>query len=126
MSTEMNPLDNATTKLIAIAVIVACLALGAIGLILPLIPGLLFLAIAAVIAAKLSPAFERTLRRNATLAGYLDRTDGFLALPPGKKVQVACWLALKMLIDAVALLVAGITRLVKAVERAPSRSGPVR
>jgi uncharacterized membrane protein YbaN (DUF454 family) len=118
MPAETNPLDNVPAKLIACAVIVACLALGAIGLILPIIPGLLFLAIAAVVAAKLSPAFERMLRQNPTIAGYLDRTDGFLDLPLGKKIQVACLLCVKMLIDGLALLVAGVMRLVKAAERA--------
>jgi len=118
MPSETRTLDNVTTKLIACAVIVACLALGLVGLLVPLIPGLLFLVIAAAVAAKLSPAFESTLRRNATLAGYLDRTDGFVELPLGKKIQVACLLCVKMLIDGVALLVSGVMKLVKAAERA--------
>jgi uncharacterized membrane protein YbaN (DUF454 family) len=116
MSSE--PLDTATTKVIAVIVIIACLALGLAGLILPLIPGLLFLAVAAAIAAKLSPAFERTLRQSPTLAGYLDKTDGFVGLPLGKKLQVAGLLFVKMLVDGVALVVTGVTRLLKAAERA--------
>ena len=71
--------DNVSTKLIAAGVIVVCLLLGFAGLILPLIPGLLFLGIAAVVAAKLSPRFAETLRQNETLRGYLDRTEGFAA-----------------------------------------------
>jgi uncharacterized membrane protein YbaN (DUF454 family) len=118
MQTEPRTLDHVTAKLVACAVIVACLALGAIGLLLPIIPGLLFLAVAAAVAAKLSPAFESTLRRNATLAGYLDRTDGFLELPLGKKIRVAALLCVKMTIDGVALLVSLVMRLVKAAERA--------
>ena len=105
-------------KLIAVAVIIVCLALGVVGLVLPLIPGLLFLALAAVVAAKLSPRFAATLRQNATLSGYLDRTDGFMALPLAEKFQVALLLGVKMLIDGVALLVAGVMRLVRAAERA--------
>lgn len=118
MQTETSTFDNLSTKVIACAVIIACLALGAVGLILPLIPGLLFLAVAAVIAAKLSPSFEQMLRQNPTLSGYLDRTDGFAALPFGKKIQVACLLFVKMLIDGVAWLVAGVMRLMRAAERA--------
>jgi uncharacterized membrane protein YbaN (DUF454 family) len=118
MPSETRTLDQPTAKLIACAVIVVCLALGAIGLLLPLVPGLLFLAIAAAVAAKLSPAFASTLRRNATLAGYLDRTDGFLELPFGQKVQVACLLCVRMLVDGVALLVTAVTKLVRAAERA--------
>ena len=117
MQTETSSFDNLPTKLIACVVIVALLLLGAAGLILPLIPGLLFIAIAAVIAAKLSPGFERTLRQNPTLSGYLDRTDGFMTLPLGEKIKVACLLCLKMLIDAVAWAVTGVAKLVRAAER---------
>jgi uncharacterized membrane protein YbaN (DUF454 family) len=119
MSSESRPVtfDDVTTKLIACAVIVACLVLGGIGMLLPIVPGLLFIAIAAVVAAKLSPAFEQTLRRNPTLAGYLDRTDGFVELPLGQKIRVAGLLAVKMLIDGVAVVVAFVMRVVKAAER---------
>ena len=118
MESETNPFANVPAKLIACAIIVACLALGAIGLILPLIPGLLFLGVAALVAAKLSPPFDRMLRQNPTLSGYLDRTDGFLDLPFGKKIQVACLLCVKALMDGLALLVSVVMRLVKAAERA--------
>jgi len=120
MQTDTGSFDvqSLPIKLIAVAVIIACLALGVIGLVLPIIPGLLFLAVAAIVAAKLSPSFARTLRQNATLSSYLDRTEGIAALPLGKKVQVACLLCVKMLIDGVALLVAGVMRLVKLAERA--------
>jgi uncharacterized membrane protein YbaN (DUF454 family) len=117
MQTEASNFDSLSTKLIACAVIIACLALGALGLILPLIPGLLFLAVAAVVAAKLSPTVERMMRQSPTLSGYLDRTDGFAALSWGRKIQVACLLCVKVLIDGVALLVAGVMRLVRAAER---------
>jgi uncharacterized membrane protein YbaN (DUF454 family) len=117
MQTESPAFDNVSTKLIACGVIAVCLLLGFAGLILPLIPGLLFIAIAAMIAAKLSPKFRDMLRQNDTLRGYVDRTDGFVGLPLAKKVQVGALLILKMLIDGVAFVVAGLMRLMKAAER---------
>jgi uncharacterized membrane protein YbaN (DUF454 family) len=119
MSSESRPVafDDVTTKLIACAVIVACLVIGGIGLLLPIVPGLLFIAIAGVVAAKLSPQLDQALRRNKTLAGYLDRTDGFIALPLGQKVRVAGLLAVRMLVDGVALLVACVMRVMKAAGR---------
>jgi uncharacterized membrane protein YbaN (DUF454 family) len=116
MSSQTNPsptspLDDATAKLIACVIILACLAIGLAGLILPLIPGLLFLGIAALVAARHSPALERVFRGNATLSGYMDSTEGFLDLPLGKKVQIGGWLCLKMLIDAVAYVVAAVAKL---------------
>jgi uncharacterized membrane protein YbaN (DUF454 family) len=110
-----NPIDNATAKLIACVVILVCLAIGLAGLILPIIPGLLFLGLAALIAARHSPALERLFRSNATLSGYLDRTEGFLDLPLGKKVQLGLLLCLKMLIDTVAFVVTFVAKLVREV-----------
>lgn len=117
MSSEIRAVDDVTTKLIACAVIVACLVIGGIGLLLPIVPGLLFIGLAAVVAAKVSPRFERILRRNPTLAGYLDKTDGFGDLPVGAKVRLAALLGVKMLIDGIALLVASVRRLMTAAER---------
>jgi uncharacterized membrane protein YbaN (DUF454 family) len=117
MQTEASMFDNISTKVIACGVIAVCLLLGVAGLILPLIPGLLFLAVAAVVAAKVSPKFRDLLRQNDTLRGYLDRTDGFTGLPLAEQVKLGGLLFLKMLIEGVARLVAGLMRLVKAAER---------
>ena len=121
MQTDTHPFDNISTKLIACAVIVACLLLGLAGLILPLIPGLLFIAIAAFVAAKLSPRFAAVLRENGTLSGYLDQADRIAGVPLTQKIQVVGLLLLKMLIDGVALLVAGVMKLVKAAEGSSAR-----
>jgi uncharacterized membrane protein YbaN (DUF454 family) len=118
MQTEQNSFENLPIKIIAGAVVIACLAVGIIGLVMPVIPGLLFLAIAAVVGAKYSPALDRMLRRNATIGGYLDRTDGLVDLPLAKKVQLGCLLFVKVLIDGVTFLVSNVMRLVRAAERA--------
>ena len=65
-------------KLFAGIFIVICLAVGVVGLILPIIPGLLFLAIAAMIAARHSPSLDRWLRKNRVIGSYLDSGEGFL------------------------------------------------
>jgi uncharacterized membrane protein YbaN (DUF454 family) len=117
MQTDTPAFDNVSTKLIAAGVIVVCLLLGIAGLILPLIPGLLFLGLAAIVAAKVSPRFAEMLRQNETLRGYLDRTEAFGTLPLDQKVKLAGLLILKALIDGVAFLVAGVMKLLKAAER---------
>ena len=117
MQTDAHPFANVPTKLIAAGVIVACVLLGFAGLILPLIPGLLFLGIAAVVAAKHSPRFAAMLRQNETLRAYIDRTDGIAALPLDEKAKLVGLLIVKALIDGVAWLVTSVTRLVKAAER---------
>jgi uncharacterized membrane protein YbaN (DUF454 family) len=121
MTTDTPVFDNITTKLIACAVIVACVLLGLAGLILPLIPGLLFIAIAVFVATKLSPRFGTVVRENATLRGYLDQADRIANVPLAQKIQVVGLLLLKMLIDGVALLVTGVMKLVKAAEGVSAR-----
>jgi uncharacterized membrane protein YbaN (DUF454 family) len=120
--TSTSNFDCLSTKLIACAIIVACLLFGLAGLILPLVPGLLFIAIAAFVAAKVSPRFASMVRENETLRGYLDQADRIAGVPLAQKIQVIGLLFLKMLIDGVALLVAGIMKLVKAAERVSTRS----
>ena len=117
MQTNTHAFDNVPTKLIAVGVIVVCLLLGVAGLILPLIPGLLFLAIAAVAAAKISPRFAETLRRNDTLRGYLDRTANFEDLPLDQKLKLAGLLLVKAVVDGVAFLVGAVMKLLKAADR---------
>ena len=51
------------------------------------------------------------------MRGYLDRTEGFNELPLDGKIKLAGLLFVKMLIDGVALLVAGVMKLLKAAER---------
>jgi uncharacterized membrane protein YbaN (DUF454 family) len=121
MTNDTPVFDNLTTKLIACAVIVACLFLGLAGLILPLIPGLLFIAIALFVAAKLSPRFATVVRENDTLRGYLDQADRIAGVPLAQKIQVIGLLFVKMLIDGVALLVAGVMKIVKAAEGVTAR-----
>jgi len=122
MQTETSPsFESVSMKLIAAGVIVVCLLLGFAGLILPLIPGLLFLVIAAFVAARWSPRFASILRENEMLRGYLDQADRVAGVPLPQKIQVIGLLLLKMIIDGVALLVAGVMKLIKAVDRASAR-----
>jgi len=111
MKTKTGLIGSLTTKLIACLFILICLALGAVGLILPIIPGLLFLAIALMIIAKLSPSIDRQLRKNRTISSYLDSADGFLSLSLLKKVQYGCLLCLQLFIDAIAFCVLVVTKL---------------
>ena len=96
---------SVTAKLLAVLFIVICVAVGAVGLILPIIPGLLFLAIAIMIIAKTFPALDRRMRRNRTLKGYLDSADGFWTLSILKKCQYGLLLCLQLFIDAAAFLI---------------------
>lgn len=93
-------------RILACFFILICLAAGIVGLILPIIPGLLFLALAAMIAARHSPATDRWLRKNRVLGSYLDSGRGFFKLDWRGKIQFLLWLCLKIFIDTILLVFA--------------------
>ena len=111
MRIETSLLGNLATKLIACLLIVLCFAVGAVGLVLPIIPGLLFVALALMLLARCFPSIDERLRRNRTMKSYLDRSDGFLDLSLGKKVQYGLFLCLQLFVDAIALLVYAASKL---------------
>jgi len=111
MKTEAAWAGNLTTKLIAVLLIVLCFAVGAVGLILPIIPGLLFVAIALMLVARFCPAIDRQLRRNRTLRSYLESADGFRGLSWPKKIQYGGLLVLRLFVDTVACFVYAVSKL---------------
>src|SRR5688572_29463512 len=95
----------------AIGILVLCVAIGLLGLLLPILPGLLFLAFAALIAAKLFPPFEKVLRRNQMFAPYLEQSQNFTRLSWRGKIRFICWMTLKVVIDGFKVLFRGVRRL---------------
>ena len=114
-------LHTVSVKLIACALVLAFVAIGAIGVVLPIIPGLLFLAIAAFIAARHFPSIDARLRKHRAIARRMHWADRFTALDFTAKVRVAGWLCAKMVIDAVALIVSVARRLIGSGTRAAPR-----
>ena len=115
---------NVTFKVIAIVALAICLVIGVVGLVLPIIPGLLFLALAALIAAQLSPAFADKLKSNPTLGRYVGDTEELrestrrAGLSLGRKLLVAGLVTLKAVILAAEWAVESIGRLVASNRRA--------
>jgi uncharacterized membrane protein YbaN (DUF454 family) len=91
-------------RLLALVFLLLCVAIGLAGIILPVIPGLVFLAIAVIIAARLFPPLERRLRRNEMFAPYMQRTDHFWSMSLQGKVKFVFWLTLKILWDSCVLV----------------------
>ena len=91
-------------RILALFCVIACLVLGLAGLLLPIIPGLFFLALAAMIAARHIPSLDRWLRKNRTMRSYLDSGQGFFSLHFLEKIRFVAWLCLKVCIDSLSLL----------------------
>ncbi len=109
--------SNMPAKLAACLAVLACVGIGIVGLVLPIVPGIVFLALAAVVAARHFPSVARRLRRNETLERHLDSADRFLELPVARKAQVGALLCVKILLDALAFAGAAASRLLESAKR---------
>lgn len=87
-------------QVLVVLVIVACLALGLIGLILPIIPGLLFLAIGAILLAPHIPALGDWMRRSPVMSRYMDDAEKLHTLEFPDQLKLGFFLSLRMLIDS--------------------------
>jgi uncharacterized membrane protein YbaN (DUF454 family) len=99
-------------KLLALLFLGLCLALGVLGVLLPLLPGVVFFGFAALIAAWLCPPLRQVLQRQPQLSPYLDATDGFVALPWRRRLRVIGWVGLKFVVDSFRLLVEALACLI--------------
>jgi uncharacterized membrane protein YbaN (DUF454 family) len=101
-------------KTLAIALFLVCLVLGLIGIVLPIIPGLLFLAIAALICARHSPAFARWLHRNRTMGSYLDDANRVAGLGLPQMLRYGGLMCLKLSLEGIALAAATVGKVWRA------------
>ena len=67
-------------------------ALGLIGLLVPILPGVLFLVLAAVCFSATSPRFQDRLERHPAWRGWRLRWRESRGLPLLRRVQLAFWL----------------------------------
>lgn len=86
-------------KLLIIPVVGALLLLGLLGLLIPVIPGLVFLAIAAAMVARHFPAAENYLNRNRHYAECARVTDGMTNLDIWGRVQLGFWWSMKLMVN---------------------------
>ena len=125
MNTKANFAPTLSAKLIAVLVAVALVMLGVLGLVLPFIPGLLLLLIAAVLVARHFPSIDGWLRKNRAFGRHMEWADTFYDLPLLEKVQLGSWVCLKIVLDSLALVGGAITKMLKAVtsnsDREPER-----
>ena len=87
-------------KAVLVVVIGLCLILGIIGLILPVIPGILFLFIGATLLSKLSTRFASYLKQNTWTQKWQRRGDAFRKLNNGHRFKLSFLMAAKSVVDS--------------------------
>ena len=86
-------------KFVIAAVVLTCIMLGVIGLILPIVPGLLFLVVAAVLVTRYFPAIDGWLRRNGTMARHLNDADRLGRLDLWDQIRVGGLICARIVLE---------------------------
>ena len=89
------------TKVICIALIACFLVVGLIGLVLPIIPGLIFLFIAAILLARISSRFDSILKRNPTVQGWMKHADTINGLSFSQRVRLSFWMSARIITNVI-------------------------
>ena len=74
---------------------------GLVGLILPIIPGILFLILAAMLLAKISRRFDALLHKNENMRTWRRRWNTSNALPLLQRVKLSCLLVARAVVNGV-------------------------
>jgi uncharacterized membrane protein YbaN (DUF454 family) len=79
-----------TVYIVAAAV---CLVLGLVGLLIPVIPGVIFLAIAAIFLARVSTKMDRWVKSSPFMSNTQSRMDSMAQLNWPDRVRLTLWYA---------------------------------
>ncbi len=93
--------ERTANKLISFTLIGIFIVLGILGLALPILPGILFLLIAAIMASRHSPALANYLEQNPYTAKSVHMSHRFSHLDFLGKVRICAWGVLKITMDSV-------------------------
>ena len=89
------------TKIMVLAQLLFFIILGLLGLLIPVIPGLVFLMIAALIAARYFPALETWLHKNRYSAECMHISNRFSNLDIRDKARLCFWGTLKFTLNGI-------------------------
>jgi len=99
MTPSRQPLLPSFKRGLYAAAAVIALLIGLLGLLIPVIPGLLFLAVAVVLFAGVSSRVRYRLHKSRRVRPYLSRWEAAGNLPWRQRTQLAAWLLYAALAD---------------------------
>ncbi len=103
---------NGPLKLVYLVLGIMFLLLGVIGLIIPILPGVLFLAGALYLLSRGSTRVKQMADEHPTLRGFQQRMDQLDAASMMQRVQVACLMTIESVAIGMRKLFIGVRRIV--------------
>lgn len=97
----MEKVKHTVGKVISFTLILFFVALGVLGILLPILPGLLFLFIAALIATRHFPALAFCMEQNRYTYKAMRISNGFMDLGVWDKIRLCLWGTVKITLDGV-------------------------
>ena len=88
-------------KAICIMLIVCCVVIGLVGIVLPIIPGFLFLFFAALLLTKLSSRSKNLLHSNSNTRTWMRHWESSNSLSIIQRVKLSLWMIAKGAVVAV-------------------------
>ena len=102
---------NGPEKLLYLTLGIMFLALGVVGLLIPILPGVLFLAGAVYMLSRGSARVRRFAETHPGLRGLQARFDRLDSVPVISRVKVVSLMIVSTIVDGIAKLTRGVTRL---------------
>lgn len=99
-------------KVLSFGFIALFIVLGVIGILLPILPGLLFLFIAALIASRHYPALAFCLERNRYSRRAMRYSNSFMELDVWDKVRLGFWATVRITLDGIHLAARAVSRVI--------------
>jgi uncharacterized membrane protein YbaN (DUF454 family) len=97
-------------KAFLLGLVAICVVLGLVGLVLPIIPGVVFLALAAIIFAKVSTRFNFFLTTHSKYRRLKDFRRSVTALSVPQRVRLSFWVAARTVVNSVESAVNFVTK----------------
>ena len=97
----MEKVKHTVGKVISFALVIFFVALGVLGILLPILPGLLFLFIAALIASRHIPALAFCMEQNRYTYKAMRMSNGFMDLHWWDKIKLGALGTVKLTIDGI-------------------------
>ena len=89
-------------RILGLVLVIFLLCLGLIGLVFPLLPGLLFLLLAIYVLSRVSRRFAFLAHRNSWLRRTFRRLGHVRSLPPLDLLRLGFWVTLRGAVNALA------------------------